>query len=447
MDTNEKLLNYLSENSIDWIWEFDENELFTYTSKGVRNILGYTPEEVLGKSAFDFIPSPGREKVKEEFGVLKEERQPFSNLENVNLHKNGSLVTLESSGVPIIDSEGVFRGYRGIDRDITERKRSEEMVRESEKNFRTFVETIDDIVLVSKLDGSIIYSNPSASSKLGFNQNELCKKKLIELHPPYLQKEAAKIVSEMISGNQDVCPLPVLGKNGNLIPVETHVWFGKWNGEECVFGLSKDLSREQEAFQKFDRIFRMNPALMAVSELSNQTFTDVNDAFLQTLGYSKEEIIGKSLSDLNVVANIKEQKQASKMLYEYGQIREIEMQVRTKQGDIRYGLFSGDIIENQGIKYSLTVMVDITERRQAEIELKKSIQELRIALSEIKTLRGIVPICANCKNIRDDTGYWGQVEAYVSKYTEAQFSHSICPECIPKLYPNLGIDEDTDITK
>ncbi len=446
MDT-EELFRYLTENSTDWIWEFDENEIFTYTSKSIKNILGYTPEEILGKSAFELIPSPEREKVEEEFGVFKRERKSFANLLNVNLHKNGSMVSLESSGVPIFDSEGVFHGYRGIDRDISERKRSEEMLRESEENFRTLIETIDDIVLVGKLDGGIIYSNPAASSKLGYNQKELCRLKLIDLHPPYLLREAAFIVSEMISGNQDVCPLPLLGKNGNLIPVETRVWLGTWNGTDCIFGISKDLSREQEALQKFNQIFRMNSALMAVSKMPDRTFTDVNDAFLQTLGYSKKEIIGKSNRELNLFVNKEEQNQVSQMVSNYGHFREIEMQVRTKQGGIRYGLFSGDTIENQGTKYFLTVMVDITVRKQAEAERKKTIQELRIALSEIKTLRGIVPICANCKKIRDDKGYWGQVEAYVSKHTEAQFSHGICPECIPKLYPEFNKDEDTDITK
>jgi hypothetical protein len=65
-------------------------------------------------------------------------------------------------------------------------------------------------------------------------------------------------------------------------------------------------------------------------------------------------------------------------------------------------------------------------------------------MEEIKTLRGFVPICANCKKIRDDKGYWEQVETYVSKHTEAQFSHSICPECMRKLYPEFCEDEKTD---
>lgn len=65
-------------------------------------------------------------------------------------------------------------------------------------------------------------------------------------------------------------------------------------------------------------------------------------------------------------------------------------------------------------------------------------KNLKIALSEIKQLRGIIPICASCKKIRDDKGYWHQVEKYISEHSEAMFSHSICPECRKKLYPELA---------
>jgi CheY-like chemotaxis protein len=75
------------------------------------------------------------------------------------------------------------------------------------------------------------------------------------------------------------------------------------------------------------------------------------------------------------------------------------------------------------------------------IELQDSladkIEEQRLALEQIKTLRGIVPICASCKKIRDDEGYWNQVEVYVMERTEAEFSHGICPECRARLYPDL----------
>jgi hypothetical protein len=82
---------------------------------------------------------------------------------------------------------------------------------------------------------------------------------------------------------------------------------------------------------------------------------------------------------------------------------------------------------------------EIDERKRAEIEKEKLISDLQIALSEVKTLSGLLPICSSCKNIRDDKGYWNQIESYIHKHSEAEFSHSICPECAKKLYPDLDI--------
>ena len=85
------------------------------------------------------------------------------------------------------------------------------------------------------------------------------------------------------------------------------------------------------------------------------------------------------------------------------------------------------------------IINDITERKQAEKEREKLIHGLQEALGKVEMLSGLLPICANCKNIRDDKGYWSQIEIYIRDHSEADFSHSICPECAKKLYPDLDI--------
>jgi methyl-accepting chemotaxis protein len=82
---------------------------------------------------------------------------------------------------------------------------------------------------------------------------------------------------------------------------------------------------------------------------------------------------------------------------------------------------------------------EIEERKRAEAEKENLIAELQEALSKVKTLSGLLPICSSCKNIRDDSGYWKQIESYIGDHSEAEFSHSICPECAKKLYPDLEI--------
>ena len=90
------------------------------------------------------------------------------------------------------------------------------------------------------------------------------------------------------------------------------------------------------------------------------------------------------------------------------------------------------LFDNQGdVRFIVEELNDVTEL----IQSKEIVEHLR---REIKTLRGIIPICAACKKIRDDKGYWQQVEAYIRDRSEAEFSHGICPECVDKLYPGLG---------
>ena len=81
---------------------------------------------------------------------------------------------------------------------------------------------------------------------------------------------------------------------------------------------------------------------------------------------------------------------------------------------------------------------DITALKQAEEEREKLHSKLQAAFDNIKTLKGLLPICANCKKIRDDKGYWNQIEAYIRDRSEAEFSHSICPGCAKKLYSDIA---------
>lgn len=84
---------------------------------------------------------------------------------------------------------------------------------------------------------------------------------------------------------------------------------------------------------------------------------------------------------------------------------------------------------------------EIGDRKRAEKEKEEIIAELREAMQEIRALSGLLPICSNCKKIRDDKGYWNQIESYIQSHSEAEFSHGICPECARKLYPDLDIHD------
>ena len=122
----------LVESTSDWVWEVDQTAVYTYASPKVKDLLGYEPDEILGKTPFDFMPPEEVERIRPEFTSIVEAQAPFASLANVNVHADGRYVVLETSGVPIFDADGGYQGYRGIDRDITDRTAAEEALRRSE---------------------------------------------------------------------------------------------------------------------------------------------------------------------------------------------------------------------------------------------------------------------------------------------------------------------------
>ena len=139
LQASEERFRSLVESTSDWVWEVDQNGVYTYVSPQIRNLLGYAPEELIGKTPFDLMPNNEAQRISEIFKSSAANKESIKNLENFNRHKNGRLVVLETSGAPFYDSHGEFGGYRGIDRDITERKLVEERLEASLREKETLL--------------------------------------------------------------------------------------------------------------------------------------------------------------------------------------------------------------------------------------------------------------------------------------------------------------------
>jgi two-component system cell cycle sensor histidine kinase/response regulator CckA len=126
---SEKRFKDISMSIADWIWEVDEKGRYTFASGRVEPVLGYEPEEIIGKKPFDFMPEAEAQRIGEIFKNISAKKEPIFDLENWNLTKNGNRICFLTNGVPLLDKKGRLKGYRGVDRDITERKRTEEKYR------------------------------------------------------------------------------------------------------------------------------------------------------------------------------------------------------------------------------------------------------------------------------------------------------------------------------
>jgi PAS domain S-box-containing protein len=340
-------------------------------TQGVYDILDapkdYRPDLDAG---LEFYTPAYRPIIKEAIAKTLEHGEPFK-IEAEVITTGGKHRWTEVRGLKRVE-EGEGPQIIGSFQDITERKLAEEALRETQENFRAFFETMDDIIIVGTPEGKIIYSNLAVSRKLGYTPEELKTMHVLDLHPVEKRQEAERIFAEMFRGERDACPLPLAKKGGDYLPVETRIWFGKWSGKDCIFGICKDLSSEQRALQKFNRLFDGNPTPIAVSSYPELKFTEVNDSFVYTLGFSREEVIGKTAEELGLLTETALFEQMVKKLQDRGSVRDIEMKVRKKDGTFVDGLFIGEIIDNQGQKSLLSVMVDISERNRLEREVKQA---------------------------------------------------------------------------
>lgn len=338
-------------------------------SPSALNVFGYDSlDEIIGLNiSNNFYAQAGeREKFLNE---LKKNNGKITNYEVELRRKDGSIVPVITSSSFYYDDSGTIAGVEGIFSDITERKKIESALSTSESNFRTFFETIDDLIFIGNQKGEIFFTNGAVKRKLGYSADELNKMHVLDVHPAEKRQEAEQIFADMFAGRRSSCPLPLQKKDGTYLPVETRVWFGKWDGKESIFGISKDLSEEHAALEKFHKLFDGNPALMALSSIPGREFVEVNSAFLEKLGYSRGEILGKTASELDIFVQKEKQIEIADKLKKYGFIKDIELKVKCKDGTILDGVFSGEIIDTQMGKNFLTVMVDITDRKKVEGEV------------------------------------------------------------------------------
>jgi len=181
---NEERFRQVAECAGDFIWEVDQKGLYLYASPMVEEILGYSPEEIVGEMHFyDLFVPENREELKTAAFDAFARREPFRAFLNSNLRKDGEAVILETHGLPMYDAHGNFLGYRGTDRDITERRRAQGALRESESKIREILDSITD-AFFSLDDGMVVrYFNPAAERMLNRKAVDVLGRRLLDAFP------------------------------------------------------------------------------------------------------------------------------------------------------------------------------------------------------------------------------------------------------------------------
>jgi diguanylate cyclase (GGDEF)-like protein/PAS domain S-box-containing protein len=159
LEESETRFKDITDNAAEWIWEVDREGKYTYSSPMVENLLGYTPKQLLGKHFYDFFLPEEREELKKAAFVAFGAQQPFRASINRNLHKNGGIVWLSTSGVPLVDEKGNLAGYRGVDIDITEQRKAQEALEQANRKLQVLVAEAEErnhnITLLHEMSDSL----------------------------------------------------------------------------------------------------------------------------------------------------------------------------------------------------------------------------------------------------------------------------------------------------
>jgi PAS domain S-box-containing protein len=328
--------------------------------------------------------------------------------------------------------------------DVVEARRITESLRQSEESHRLLFEKSPlPMWLIERTTLRFLAVNDEAVRHYGYSREEFLEMTLEDVHSP---EDLALLQADFAAGPQQGTPniRRHRTKDGAIIEVEIiahDTTFGSWDALLSVMTDVTERRKSEEALRRsresFQQLFEEAPIGMAMIG-ADVGFGRVNRALCEMMGYSKEEMKAVTFDRFVHPEDVEAHMSAAQEFLDNKRSSfKREARYLRKSGEVLWGSLTVERIEDRStgqMLFVLGMLEDITERRQAVQERERMIDELKESLASVKTLRGLIPICASCKKIRDDKGYWSQVEVYVRDHSEAEFSHGICPDCMKKLY-------------
>lgn len=329
----------------------------------------------------------------------------------------------------------------------TERARMREELRQSEEKYRTILEGMEDGYLVLDIAGNVTYINPSACRIIGYSADELKGMSYRKLVDEEGAGRMLRVFGNIYqSGNaESLVEHEFIKKDGTKVFAEFSISLIKdANGNPLGFcGIGRDITDRKrmeatlrESEEKYRSLASTADSMYLVDRDYRYLFMNVKH--VSRFGQPLDGIIGRPYGEFHSTMSTRDFIENVDHVFETGISTQHEYR---SERDGRYFLRTFSPVKDQEGGETIAVTVaskDITDRKHAEEERERLILELRDALSKIRTLSGLLPICSSCKKIRNDDGYWEQLEVYISERSEADFSHGMCPECTKKWYPLLN---------
>ncbi len=386
----EKRFRLIAENTQDVIWTMSLEGKNTFVSPSVLKVRGYTVEEALAQSLEESISPPHIDFMKERFQdsinlISKTGKHPNHIVEVQQPCKDGSHIWVEMKIGGMYDEEEKCIGIVGITRDISDRRNAEDAFKIISNRISTVIKNMNSSILMEDENRIILLANqkfcdlfniPLTSEQIvGFDcvnsleqSKNLLKEpsKFVERTNELIQqrKHCANEILNFVDGKvieRDYIPL----FSGNKFT--GHLWVYR-NVTEKILA-DREIKSLQE---KFSKAFYMSPDAVNINRLRDGLYLDINRGFTQIMGYTLQDVTGKTSKDINVWVNHAERSELVKELLEVGYITNFEAQFRKKDGSVTTGLMSASVIEVEGEKCILSITRDIADRKIVEAQLKES---------------------------------------------------------------------------
>jgi PAS domain S-box-containing protein len=386
----------LVESGYDFIWEVNQDGIFTYLSPHIKELLGYEPGEILGKTPFDLMPPDEAARLTSVFKTISEAGKPIERLENVNLHKDGRQVVLETNGVPILDAGGNLLGYRGIDRDITERKKMEEALELERDKLELLIDGISRAGIGIDIVGddyTVLFQSRNLRERFGESKGKYCYEYYRGLNKPCDFCPAKQSIH-----NNTVERIEINGADGKCYEIFTAP-LPEPDGSihkaiEILLDITKRKQSEEELRKTKDHlenIIESSSDCIVVTDAGGY-IVRVNSSFMKLLGYEEDEVIGKHTAELSpaedgmyesatgdtieIEMESYAQSQVTLMerLYENGTISNVETYYIRKDGKLVSIEVNSALLYNEkgDITGAVGINRDITERNNIEREVRES---------------------------------------------------------------------------
>ncbi len=368
------------ETANEGIWQTDTEFRTTFVNSRMAEMLGYAPEDMLGYPIRDFMLP---EEIADHERRAREHRQGGRDqFERRFRHRDGHAVTVLVSVTPLLDEDGVFQGAFAMLTDITERKRAEEALAESESRYRHLFELESDaILLIDNETGQVLEANPAAEALYGYSRSELLQQKNTDMSAE--PDQTRKLTHEGGAIQQERGGKPVLvlvrwhrNREGAVFPVEITAQHFIWQGRAVHIAAIRDITerlrmmadlRASEA--RFRSIFELSPLGIVLVSKIDQRIVQANSRYCELVGYSLEELQRMTVADVTHPDDWPQSQQLYRLAsFEKQSVRTMRKRYLRKDGTTRWVNLTADLLLEQasGEPLAIVIVEDITERQETE---------------------------------------------------------------------------------